>query len=80
MGERVDRDNLGEGAARASGRRRLWTIDDLANFLGVPVATVYKWRHAGEGPPGYRIGRYLRFDEKEVMDWLETRRSTPGED
>ncbi|EFC78887.1 AlpA family transcriptional regulator [Parafrankia sp. EUN1f] len=47
-----------------TGRKRLWTVDDLAAFLGVPVTTVYKWRNEGEGPPGYRIGRYLRFDEQ----------------
>lgn len=80
MNGREKRDLLGGEVGHASGRRRLWTIDDLADFLGVPVATVYKWRHTNEGPPGYRIGRYLRFDEKEVIAWLETRRSTLGED
>lgn len=54
---------------------RLWTVEDLAFYLGVPVHTVYKWRSTGEGPPGYRIGRHLRFDQAEVRRWLESRRS-----
>ena len=29
---------------------RLMTIADLATMLGVPVDTLYGWRHRGEGP------------------------------
>jgi excisionase family DNA binding protein len=53
---------------------RLWTVPELARFLGVPVATVYKWRTTGDGPPGLRIGRHLRYREREVLAWLDTRR------
>jgi excisionase family DNA binding protein len=49
-------------------------VEDLALFLGVPVNTVYKWRSGGCGPHGYRVGRHLRFNERDVLDWLETRR------
>jgi hypothetical protein len=27
----------------------------------VPVATLYGWRHRGEGPAAYRIGRHVRY-------------------
>lgn len=58
----------------------LWSVDDLASYLGVPVATIYKWRHTGEGPAGYRIGRHVRFDPEDVATWLESRRDdTPSE-
>ena len=30
---------------------RLWDIKDVAEFLRVPVPTLYQWRHRGEGPP-----------------------------
>lgn len=34
---------------------RLLTVEQLADYLGVPVATVYAWRHRREGPgPGER--------------------------
>ena len=40
---------------------RLMTIADLSEMLGVPVDTLYGWRHRGEGPAGYRIGRHVRY-------------------
>jgi excisionase family DNA binding protein len=52
----------------------LWTVADLAQFLGVPVNTIYKWRTSGEGPPAYRVGKHLRFDERQVHERLSTRR------
>lgn len=48
---------------------RLWGVGDVATFLGVPVATLYQWRHRGAGPPAMRIGRYLRFDPDRVRAW-----------
>ena len=39
---------------------RLMTIADLSMMLGVPIDTLYGWRHRGEGPRGYRIGRHVR--------------------
>lgn len=53
---------------------RLLTVEELALYLGVPRATVYAWRSRGEGPPGYRIGKFVRFRLSEVEAWLETRR------
>jgi excisionase family DNA binding protein len=49
---------------------RLLTPEDLAELLGVPVKTLYAWRHKSEGPPAYRIGRHLRFDAGDVNAWL----------
>jgi excisionase family DNA binding protein len=40
---------------------RLMTVAELAELLGVPVTTLYQWRHRGEGPPGYRVGRHVRY-------------------
>ncbi len=50
---------------------RLWTVDDLAAFLGVPVQTLYQWRYLQSGPPAYRVGRHLRYDPSAVRSWLE---------
>lgn len=49
----------------------LWKVKDVAEFLGVPVQTIYEWRCKGEGPPAYKIGHLLRYRESVVMDWLE---------
>jgi excisionase family DNA binding protein len=48
----------------------LWTIQQLSAFLGIPVGTLYQWRHRGDGPPAFRVGRHLRFDPVEVRRWL----------
>lgn len=50
---------------------RLMTLAELADMLGVPVNTVYQWRTRGEGPPGYRIGRHVRYRRTAVEAWLE---------
>jgi len=50
--------------------RELWTIKQVSNFLGVPVGTLYQWRHKGYGPPAWRLGRSLRYDAAAVRRWL----------
>jgi excisionase family DNA binding protein len=50
----------------------LWSVHETATFLGVPVATLYRWRHRGIGPRAYRVGRHLRYDPALVRQWLET--------
>jgi excisionase family DNA binding protein len=50
---------------------RLLTITDLSEMLGVPVDTLYGWRHRGEGPAGYRIGRHVRYRRAAVEAWLD---------
>lgn len=51
---------------------RLMSVTELAELLGVPVNTVYGWRCRGEGPPGYRIGRHVRYRRAAVEAWLMT--------
>jgi excisionase family DNA binding protein len=50
---------------------RLMTIADLSKMLGVPIVTLYGWRHRGEGPRGYRVGRHVRYRRSSVEAWLE---------
>ncbi|HEY5785022.1 MAG TPA: helix-turn-helix domain-containing protein [Microlunatus sp.] len=49
----------------------LISITDVSEMLGVPVATLYRWRYLGEGPPGYRIGRHVRYRRSAVEAWIE---------
>jgi excisionase family DNA binding protein len=57
------------GAAPVGGSNRLLSVDELAAYLGVPKKTVYGcWRQWGLR--GYRVGRYLRFRERHVEEWL----------
>jgi predicted DNA-binding transcriptional regulator AlpA len=50
---------------------RLWCPEDVAKHLSVPVALLYKWRYARVGPPGFKIGRYLRYRESDVLAWID---------
>lgn len=49
---------------------RLWGVADVAEFLGIPTATLYQWRYRGYGPRGRRVGRYVRYDPREVRAWF----------
>ena len=49
---------------------RLLSVQDLADYLGVPVATIYTWRYHRKGPPGFRVGRHLRFRQSDVEAWI----------
>ena len=50
--------------------KRLLTVQDLADYLDVPVATIYAWRYRRQGPPGFRVGRHLRFRWSDVEQWI----------
>lgn len=48
----------------------IMSIQHLAEFLGVPLSTVYKWRYRGEGPRAIKIGGHVRYRRSEVQHWL----------
>lgn len=49
----------------------LWTVQNLADFLGVPVKTIYAWRSQGYGPKGKKVGRHVRFAQADVEAWFD---------
>lgn len=71
------------GAAGENGTHgrldRLLSVEELGELLQVPVATIYQWRYRGEGPEAIRIGRYLRFDPKDVQQWIDDRKMVTPE-
>ncbi len=50
--------------------RELWTIQQVSDFLTVPVGTLYQWRYKGYGPPAWKVGKQLRYDAAAVRRWL----------
>ncbi len=67
---------------RSADRPVLLSPEELAGVLGVPVATIYRWRSHDEGPHSFRIGRHVRYRLDEVDEWLDSRRdqvSRPNE-
>lgn len=57
---------------------RLWSVQDVATYLGVPVMTVYHWRRIGYGPEGGRVGRYVRYRPEDVRAWFDEQYRTAG--
>lgn len=49
----------------------IMTIAEVGDRLGVAVQTLYNWRAAGKGPPGFRLGGKLRYRRSDVEAWLD---------
>ena len=45
-------------------RDRLWSVEEVSYYLGVPVGTLYSWRVQRRGPACRRIGRFLAIGRK----------------
>lgn len=54
-------------------RRPLATPEEVADYYGVPVATLYQWRHRGVGPRASKVGRHVRYRWEDVEKWLDQR-------
>lgn len=52
---------------------RYLTPLDVAELFGVPLETVYQWRKKRTGPPGFRVGKHLRYDPAAVHRWATER-------
>jgi excisionase family DNA binding protein len=55
----------------------LLTVKEVANLLRLPASWVYeRTRKRGlERIPGFRLGKYWRFREADVLAWLDRQRS-----
>ena len=51
---------------------KLLTIDDVCQALTVRKSTLYQWINMGIFPY-IKVGRLIRFKEKEIENWLEKR-------
>lgn len=60
----------------------LLDITELADYLGIPISTLYDWRARGLGPRAYRFGKRLKFALSDVQAWMESQREpkSPGWD
>jgi len=52
----------------------LLSAAELAEYLGVPVGTVYDWRSHGRGPTAHRFGKHLKFALSDVTVWMAEHR------
>jgi predicted site-specific integrase-resolvase len=57
--------------------RKLLSTEDVSQILGVPIGTLHVWRHRQFGPPSFKVGGLIRYEEDGVEDFLnESRRSS----
>lgn len=53
-------------------RRKLATVQEIAEYCDVPVGTVYQWSSRGGGPKFIKVGRHLRARWDDVEQWLDS--------
>jgi excisionase family DNA binding protein len=51
----------------------LMTLEQLAKYLQMSEAKIYKLAQAGT-IPGYKIGHQWRFAEKEIEEWIKAQK------
>jgi excisionase family DNA binding protein len=56
---------------------RLLSGQEVADFLGVPLTTLYNWRTKGTAPRAVKVGRHLRFRRVDVDAWCERNADGP---
>ena len=53
---------------------QLLTINEAAELLRTPVATLRYWRHLGTGPRSFRLTRRVLYDRADVDAWIDAHR------
>ena len=53
---------------------RLMTIEEVAEYLRVPVLTIRWLRQDGRFAPAVKVGRRLLWEESAVNRWVEANR------
>lgn len=48
----------------------LLSPQELAAFVGVPLATIYRWNHLRTGPAFVKVGRHVRYRPADVESWM----------
>ncbi|GAA4983368.1 helix-turn-helix domain-containing protein [Pseudonocardia tropica] len=52
----------------------LMTTAEVADVLRRPTSTLRYWRHLGEGPRSFRIGRAVVYSREDVERWIAEQR------
>ena len=47
------------------------TVDEAADFMRTPKATLYQWRMKAYGPPALRVGVRLLYKRADIVAWLD---------
>ena len=55
-----------------SSSNALMTVQQAADYLGLAVSTLNKWRCLGGGPVFLKMGRAVRYRQKNLDSYMET--------
>jgi predicted DNA-binding transcriptional regulator AlpA len=47
----------------------------VSDWTGIPEETLRYFRHRGEGPLSFKLGRRVVYDRRDVERWIETQRA-----
>ncbi len=51
--------------------RKLLTPSQVSEITGIAEGTLAQWRYKKIGPPWYKLGRHCRYDEAELLMWIQ---------
>lgn len=52
----------------------LLTVKQAAKEVRLSTSALNKYRATGEGPPYFKVGRYVRYDRDDLDVWVRSRR------
>lgn len=56
----------------------LMTPGQVSGYTRAPTSTLRYWRHRGEGPAWFRLGRNVRYMRSDVEAWIAEQRAHTG--
>jgi DNA-binding transcriptional MerR regulator len=54
----------------------LLTISEVAAIVRAPIATLRYWRHLGNGPRSFRLGRRVVYRVGDLRAWIDAQADT----
>ena len=52
----------------------LLSVKQAAEVVVLSVSALNRFRVTGEGPPYFKVGRYVRYDRDDLKVWMRSRR------
>jgi DNA binding domain, excisionase family len=56
--------------------QRYFSPQELSQYLGIAIQTVYEWT-SQKKVPYIKLGRLVKFDQREIDNWMKTQRIEP---
>lgn len=67
-------EKIAEAIQKSNVSDRLWTIDDIASYIGYHENFVYQLKDRPDFPRPVQLGKHPRWIQSEVKDWVKKQR------